>query len=75
MNADGSGVFTIVLAGGEGKRLAPLTAGEAGDSILMQGTDIGRYAPPRELCGRGWSDRRGAGRRSCGRRHSPESPL
>jgi len=26
MSTDGSGVFAIVLAGGEGKRLAPLTA-------------------------------------------------
>ena len=37
MNTDGTGVFTIVLAGGEGKRLAPLTADRAKPAVPFGG--------------------------------------
>jgi glucose-1-phosphate adenylyltransferase len=37
MSTDGTGVFTIVLAGGEGKRLAPLTADRAKPAVPFGG--------------------------------------
>ena len=37
MSTDGSGVFAIVLAGGEGKRLAPLTADRAKPAVPFGG--------------------------------------
>ena len=37
MSTDGTGVFTIVLAGGEGKRLAPLTADRAKPAVPFAG--------------------------------------
>ena len=37
MTMDGNGVFTIVLAGGEGKRLAPLTADRAKPAVPFGG--------------------------------------
>jgi glucose-1-phosphate adenylyltransferase len=37
MSTDGIGVFTIVLAGGEGKRLAPLTADRAKPAVPFGG--------------------------------------
>jgi glucose-1-phosphate adenylyltransferase len=37
MSTDGTGMFTIVLAGGEGKRLAPLTADRAKPAVPFGG--------------------------------------
>ena len=37
MSREGTGVFTIVLAGGEGKRLAPLTADRAKPAVPFGG--------------------------------------